>query len=319
MGNETSSIPSDATTPTSDIQDSVVSFGSKRRASVSSTRLPTPVEPPEPDLSNLTEEEISQIRSVIDRAKEMQKAEEKRIRHLEEDYLNTAMTVEELTIAAEPEALDIMLCPVCLRNELKLDDKNPRKWQHVCVDCQNMTCSECGKFESSLTTKLQEWICTVCQKRRLLVLSTGLWHPGVEVSDTVPLEREIQSRLEMFKNSRPPLERSTSAECVEQSLPEHPKGFRKLQRQASLPDSIVNHASPLKHLGVISESGQSHHGSRELIPHKDNKSSIPSLDSPDSCDIPSTSSGTSRIKGVLRTMAGSCGDYIFISHFNSFY
>jgi hypothetical protein len=38
------------------------------------------VEPPEPDLSNLTEEEISQIRSVIDRAKEMQKAEEKRIR-----------------------------------------------------------------------------------------------------------------------------------------------------------------------------------------------------------------------------------------------
>ena len=80
MGNETSSIPSDATTPTSDIQDSVVSFGSKRRASVSSTRLPTPVEPPEPDLSNLTEEEISQIRSVIDRAKEMQKAEEKRIR-----------------------------------------------------------------------------------------------------------------------------------------------------------------------------------------------------------------------------------------------
>ena len=75
-------------------------------------------------------------------------------RHLEEDYLNTAMTVEELTIAAEPEALDIMLCPVCLRNELKLDDKNPRKWQHVCVDCQNMTCSECGKFESSLTTKV---------------------------------------------------------------------------------------------------------------------------------------------------------------------
>ena len=82
MGNETSSIPSDVTTPTSDIPESVVSFGSKRRASVSSTRLPTPVEPPEPDLSNLTEEEISQIRSVIDRAKVMQKEEEKRIRYV---------------------------------------------------------------------------------------------------------------------------------------------------------------------------------------------------------------------------------------------
>lgn len=80
MGNETSSIPSDVTTPTSDIPESVVSFGSRRRASVSSTRLPTPVEPPEPDFSNLTEEEISQIRSVIDRAKVMQTEEEKRIR-----------------------------------------------------------------------------------------------------------------------------------------------------------------------------------------------------------------------------------------------
>ncbi|XP_063438863.1 uncharacterized protein LOC134719876 isoform X1 [Mytilus trossulus] len=307
MGNETSSIPSDVTTPTSDIQESVVSFGSKRRASVSSTRLPSPVEPPEPDLSDLTEEEISQIRSVIGRAKEMQKAEEKRIRHLEEDYLNTAMTVEELTIAAEPEASDIMLCPVCLRNELKLDDKNPRKWQHVCVDCQNMTCSECGKFESSLNTKLQEWVCTVCQKRRMLVLSTGLWHPGVEVSDTVPLEREIQSRLEMFKNSRPPLERSISADRVEVSPTEHHKGFRKLRRQISLPDPIVSHANPGKHLGSIAESGKSHQGSQEHIPRKDTKSSAQSLDSPDSCDVQSTSSGTSRIKGVLRTMAGSCG------------
>ncbi|VDI00199.1 Hypothetical predicted protein, partial [Mytilus galloprovincialis] len=165
------------------------------------------------------------------------------IQHLEEDYLNTAMTVEELTIAAEPEASDIMLCPVCLRNELKLDDKNPRKWQHVCVDCQNMTCSECGKFESSLNTKLQEWVCTVCQKRRMLVLSTGLWHPGVEVSDTVPLEREIQSRLEMFKNSRPPLERSISADRVEiqsrirKKPPRQIKGMKqKTQSDSELSD-----------------------------------------------------------------------------------
>ena len=82
MGNEASSIPSEATTPLTPPSEwqSVYSFGSKRRSSVSSTRLPTPVEPPEPDLSNLTEEEIKQIRSVLDRAKEMQSEERQRIR-----------------------------------------------------------------------------------------------------------------------------------------------------------------------------------------------------------------------------------------------
>lgn len=84
MGNEGSSIPSESTTPNSEwqsVHSSMTSGGqSKRRSSVSSTRLPTPTEPPEPDLTNLTEEEILQIRSVIDMAKDMQHQEVKRIR-----------------------------------------------------------------------------------------------------------------------------------------------------------------------------------------------------------------------------------------------
>ncbi|KAJ8301848.1 hypothetical protein KUTeg_020835 [Tegillarca granosa] len=87
MGNENSSIPSDATTPTSEWQ-SVQSFGSKRRSSVSSTRIPTPVEAPEPDLSHLSEEEIAQIRAVLDRAKEMQHEEHIRIRSIEQTLNN---------------------------------------------------------------------------------------------------------------------------------------------------------------------------------------------------------------------------------------
>lgn len=82
MGNDTSSIPSEATTPVSPSSEwqSVYSIGSKRRSSVSSTRLPSPSEPPEPDLSHLSEDEIRTIRSVIGRAKTMQQEEQQRIR-----------------------------------------------------------------------------------------------------------------------------------------------------------------------------------------------------------------------------------------------
>lgn len=82
MGNDTSSIPSEANTPVSPSSEwqSVYSVGSKKRASICSTRLPSPVEPPEPDLSHLSEDEIRTIRSVIGRAKTMQQEEQQRIR-----------------------------------------------------------------------------------------------------------------------------------------------------------------------------------------------------------------------------------------------
>lgn len=106
-----------------------------------------------------------------------------------------------------------------------------------------------------------------------------------------------QKIIIFLQNSRPPLERSISADRVEVSPTEHHTVFRKLRRQISLPDPIVSHANTGKYLGSIAESGKSHQGSQEHIPRKDTKSSAQSLDSPDSCDVQSTSSGASRIKG----------------------
>jgi len=40
-----------------------------------------------------------------------------------------------------------------------------------------------------------EWVCHVCHKRRQLVLSSGLWHPGCDVDEDVPLAREVDRRL----------------------------------------------------------------------------------------------------------------------------
>ena len=38
-------------------------------------------------------------------------------------------------------------------------------------------------------------MCHVCHKRRQLVLSSGLWHPGCDVDEDVPLAREVDRRL----------------------------------------------------------------------------------------------------------------------------
>ena len=36
----------------------------------------------------------------------------------------------------------------------------------------------------------------MCHKRRQLVLSSGLWHPGCDVGEDIPLAREVEDRLD---------------------------------------------------------------------------------------------------------------------------
>lgn len=79
MGNEGSAPSSEESTPISECP-SIYSTHSRVRSSVESTRAPSPMEAPEPDLSHLTAEEISQIRSVMDRARDLQQDEATRAR-----------------------------------------------------------------------------------------------------------------------------------------------------------------------------------------------------------------------------------------------
>ncbi|KAK6176955.1 hypothetical protein SNE40_015156 [Patella caerulea] len=84
MGNENSTLSSECSTPPSDFleYESLYSVTTDNRGGSSrpSTRAPSPMEPPEPDLSHLTPEEIAQIKAVMDRAKDMQVDEQKRVR-----------------------------------------------------------------------------------------------------------------------------------------------------------------------------------------------------------------------------------------------
>lgn len=79
MGNEGSVPSSQESTPISEYP-SMYSIHSRVRSSVESTRAPSPMEAPEPDLSHLTAEEVAQIRSVMERARHMQHEESTRAR-----------------------------------------------------------------------------------------------------------------------------------------------------------------------------------------------------------------------------------------------
>ncbi|GFN88907.1 tripartite motif-containing protein 45 [Plakobranchus ocellatus] len=79
MGNEGSAPSTGESTPVSEYP-SLYSIQSRVRSSVESTRAASPMEPPEPDMSHLTAEEIAQIQQVMDRAKHLQEEESSRAR-----------------------------------------------------------------------------------------------------------------------------------------------------------------------------------------------------------------------------------------------
>lgn len=82
MGNEGSQL-SGVSTPDSSVMSDYMSTytqGSRRHMSASSSRQLSPVEPPEPDLSHLTEEERSHILSVLHKARQLHDEEEETAR-----------------------------------------------------------------------------------------------------------------------------------------------------------------------------------------------------------------------------------------------
>ena len=76
-------------------------------------------------------------------------------RELEEDYIAHASTVGQRALSVEAEKPEVHLCPICLKNELSVDDPpGVRSGQNICNDCGVLTCSECGAFQGSMTSKV---------------------------------------------------------------------------------------------------------------------------------------------------------------------
>ncbi|XP_029646265.2 formin-like protein 18 isoform X1 [Octopus sinensis] len=94
------------------------------------------------------------------------------------------------------------MCPICNVKELKLNSDGTRTNQNVCKDCQELTCDDCGEYSESLSTKLQEWVCHLCRKRRVLVLSTGLWYHGRHRNPDSIILQVIESQCLLEKSSQ---------------------------------------------------------------------------------------------------------------------
>lgn len=76
-------------------------------------------------------------------------------RKLEEEYIDLAAKIERETPLTELDELGIPICPVCNRAELTLNQDGSRSSMNVCVDCEKMTCTRCGGYQTSATTRVR--------------------------------------------------------------------------------------------------------------------------------------------------------------------
>ncbi|XP_022106431.1 uncharacterized protein LOC110987729 isoform X2 [Acanthaster planci] len=184
-----------------------------------------PIEPPEADLSHLTEQERAHILSVLARARDLQARDERRVRDLEDDFSNYAASVLQRASNAattEPEAgagaKQGDLCPICHVTEL-VPDPQPGSAQEgqPCGDCDRVVCLQCGFYAPAIMSDKETWLCNLCQRRRRFLATSGLWHVG--------------RRNKRFSGSK--LQRRSSLDETESALKTAARKARKLERMAS--------------------------------------------------------------------------------------
>ncbi|XP_072041167.1 LOW QUALITY PROTEIN: uncharacterized protein [Amphiura filiformis] len=139
-----------------------------------------PQEPPDADLSHLTDEERAHIMSVLNRARGIQEREESRVSELEADFSDYSRDVQRRSSDAEAAGITTYeRCPICHTTEL-VPDPQPGSAQEglACSDCDRLVCLQCGFYTPAIATEKETWLCTLCQRRRRFIALSGLWHEG---------------------------------------------------------------------------------------------------------------------------------------------
>ncbi|CAG5117900.1 unnamed protein product, partial [Candidula unifasciata] len=72
---------------------------------------------------------------------------------LEEEYIDLATKIERDASLSELADTGVPLCPLCNKMELTLNQDGSRSSMNVCVDCEKMTCTRCGGYQTSVTTR----------------------------------------------------------------------------------------------------------------------------------------------------------------------
>ncbi|XP_041347327.1 protein piccolo-like [Gigantopelta aegis] len=272
MGNEGSQLSSEGSTPLSEYQSMYsYSVGPRTRSSAPSTRAPSPVEPPEPDLSHLTPEEIAKIKEVMDRARNMQTDDQRRARQLEEEYIEYATKMEREASLSELSDCSTSLCPVCNKVDVVASDDVSKSGPYVCADCGKVTCSTCGVFDNSLTSNAKEWVCIVCQRRRKLIMSTGLWYHGSHPESELPLERELNGEPYQTDENEKGRDHFQLMPPTTDVLSAESRGETR-HANTGLPETAESQSNgPKMDWSFDSSQPTSSQSSFEMIPHKPSK------------------------------------------------
>ncbi|KAL8623576.1 hypothetical protein ACOMHN_000181 [Nucella lapillus] len=137
---------------------------------------PPPVNPPSPDLSHLTADELSILSDVLKRQERFEQQEEERVRRLEAEM----QAAEQAVKSSQPERnkkwriASARLCRLCFKTRMS------EGAGRTCSDCRKRVCGRCGSYNRLKTSPLQKgvWLCKLCVMKREVSCRTGGWYHG---------------------------------------------------------------------------------------------------------------------------------------------
>ncbi|XP_061192589.1 regulating synaptic membrane exocytosis protein 2-like [Saccostrea echinata] len=149
-------------------------------------RCESPEEPPTPDLSHLTPEEINILQKVIQRQEEFENEEASciwAIRQQLEQYEDAVRA--QGSGKGRLKHIDLRLCRLCFKT--KFADGIGR----LCHDCRKRVCQRCGGFTKGRWDPKKKkmvrgrWRCNMCDMKRKFFCKTGVWYHGQRARPTL--------------------------------------------------------------------------------------------------------------------------------------
>ncbi|CAH1775833.1 unnamed protein product [Owenia fusiformis] len=139
----------------------------------------SPLSPPSPTLSHLTQDEIFILKDVFRRQVEVQQEEKQFIRCLQRELAQYEHRVKQQ--AANTSVLrqaDLRLCRLCFKTRFT------NGIGRACYACQRRVCNKCGACSNprydpkKKKVRKGKWRCNLCNLKREIVCKSGIWFYG---------------------------------------------------------------------------------------------------------------------------------------------
>ncbi|KAL5111143.1 hypothetical protein TcWFU_000336 [Taenia crassiceps] len=130
----------------------------------------------------LTEEEKAQIKGVLDRLKQVESREAKRISNLELELQQREAEVARGVVRSAQDIYgSVSGCNLCDSSAAleEMEEKDAKFRQ--CSDCERRICHNCSFIICQSDSKDPRVICSLCRRKRRLIATSGAWTQGVSL------------------------------------------------------------------------------------------------------------------------------------------